>query len=182
MFLLWTDFLLCCYACVQPTGNNDLLAKLNLLFYSETMLERQKEAVRVLQYLCITVLCQVVSMELFRKYSLLDNYIDETITKLSANETDDRRRLKNKWKGLLPHYMNLLVTVMYCSESLQNLQLHNLEPKINRMRYQLDFGYQLYSKYWLFFDLVETETEMLENKKRKRTEEKMSEQVCLVMK
>lgn len=180
--MLWTDFLPCCYACGQPTGNNDLLAKLNLLFYSETTLERQKEAVRVLQYLCITVLCQVVSTEWFCKYSLLDTYIVETIAKLNANETEDRKRVAKKWKDLIPHYMNLLITVMYSCASLQYLELHNLEPQPNRIKYQLDFGYQLYSKYWLFFDLIETETKVPENKRRKRTEEKFPEKVCLVMK
>lgn len=125
--------------------NRNLSVVLTQLFSVGMTLEQQQETARVVQFLCITVACQLVCGE----YCHLQHYIrysmDEKIAKHNAKERKAYRR--EHWKVTLPHYMNAIHEVIFAHRRDSD----EVITKQDRATYQKEFGYLLYSDYLLFF-------------------------------
>ena len=127
-------------------AQNRNLSDMLIQLFSEVMtLEQQQDTARVVQFLCITVACQLVCGE----YCHLQHYIryamDEKIAKHNAKERKAYRR--ERWKVTLPHYMNAIHEVIFAHRRDSD----EVMTQQDRATYQFEFGYLLYSDYLLFF-------------------------------
>lgn len=149
------------------------------MFSDESPLPRQRTAARLLQYLCITVLYQIVGIEFCFLLPKMKTYVGE---KLEKKKSQTNSRIVKSWTELLPYYENALRNVFYFE-----VFSHAMEQAESRNSYQIDYGYRLYTRYWQVMQECEPTRELtlarqVEGyKKRKWTEEELTNKVCLVL-
>ena len=119
---------------------------------------------RVLQYLCITVLYQIIGSQFARMFFDMEKYISKQIA--NYNKSNQNPKCLKKWKNLLLHYENAIAGVW----SFTTGQWHE---------YQSALGYQLYSKYWLLFFPPQPAITASRMKKRKGIEDDFRDKVCV---
>lgn len=159
-----------CYACFQPEGTKDFVAKLQWLFgkeRTETTDGGERNFARVLQYLCITVLYQIVGSQFVRMLLDMEKYIGKQIA--NYDKINQTPKCLKKWKNLLLYYESAVAGVWSFATGQWR-------------EYQDALGYRLYSKYWLLFFPPQTAITASRMKKRKGIEEDFRDKVCLAKK
>ena len=131
---------------------------------AETTEGVEKNFARVLQYLCITVLYQIVGSQFCRMLLNMERYISKQIAKY--DKSNQNPKCLKKWKHLLFHYENAVAGVWNFTTGKWS-------------EYQCALGYQLYSKYWLLFFPPQPAMTASRMKKRKGIEEVFRDKVCL---